>query len=342
MIAGPRAFTAFLLSCVATFLALDICSAQPAPAVTLADAKPGPAIYLFYSSALRRPVLLANARQSGRLETWALEGRRWTRIAGDGPSARDLAAAAYDSRRDRLVLHGGIDVKSGQRLSDTWEWDGKQWRQVAEGQSLGNRDHHSMAYDEARGKIVLFGGAKSESGLETDTWEWDGDAWMRFDVPGPAGRAHFPMVYDRVLKKVILFGGIIASGKKLSDTWAWDGKSWEKLSDEGPTPRYQHRMAYNSDAGVAVLFGGLASNQPPGALADTWIWDGKRWTEHKVGGPAKRNAHVMAYDASRKRVILFGGGLYEGRTGTSYDDIWEWDGAKWLNVTNAASGSIHK
>ena len=33
-----------------------------------------------------------------------------------------------------------------------------------------------MAYDAARGKVVLFGGYDGQTNL-ADTWEWDGQAW---------------------------------------------------------------------------------------------------------------------------------------------------------------------
>src|SRR5512134_80585 len=35
-----------------------------------------------------------------------------------------------------------------------------------------SRNGHAMAYDSARGRVVLFGGVRS-SGYLADTWEWD-------------------------------------------------------------------------------------------------------------------------------------------------------------------------
>ena len=35
-----------------------------------------------------------------------------------------------------------------------------------------------MAYDEARRRVVLFGG-DGEAGMLDDTWEWNGRQWIR-------------------------------------------------------------------------------------------------------------------------------------------------------------------
>ncbi len=56
------------------------------------------------------------------------DGRTWSRItAANGPSPRHSAGAAYDSKRDRVVLFGGRKGWPND-LNDTWEWDGARWR----------------------------------------------------------------------------------------------------------------------------------------------------------------------------------------------------------------------
>lgn len=295
-------------------------------------AKPGPANHMLYDAQRRQLVLLTASPQTGREEMWSWEGKQWQLIPGSGPAARELGSAVYDTRRKRIVLYGGIGITGGkERKGDTWEWDGKNWQQMTD-TSLGTRDHHALAYDEARGKTVLFGGSKAGESLATDTWEWDGVKWTQAATHGPGGRAHFAMVYDSTRKQVMLFGGIREDGKKYNDTWAWDGKTWQKLSEEGPPPRYHHRMVFDSQAGVAVLYGGLGARQPPGALDDTWIWDGQRWKEVTTPGPGKRSDHVMAYDAARGKTMLYGGNYWDGKISTRYEDIWEWDGKKWTQV----------
>jgi hypothetical protein len=61
-------------------------------------------------------------------QTWEWDGRPWTQRQDMGPTTRRLRALAYDSRRDRVVLFGGItdkptvgDQTKIVHLGDTWE-----------------------------------------------------------------------------------------------------------------------------------------------------------------------------------------------------------------------------
>jgi hypothetical protein len=55
--------------------------------------------------------------------------------------------------------------------------------------TLTARHGHAMVYDEARRRLLLYGG---QSGtfpnltVLSDTWEWDGPSWTRSSVSGPA------------------------------------------------------------------------------------------------------------------------------------------------------------
>jgi hypothetical protein len=54
-----------------------------------------------------------------------------------------------------------------------------------------------------------------------------------------------------------------------------------------------------------------------------------RWVPAYLG---RRYGHAMAYDAARKRVVLFG-----GFSNAPYGDTWEWDGATWSFKTPLSS-----
>src|SRR5262245_25538876 len=82
----------------------------------------------------------------------------------------------------------------------------------------------AMAYDSARGRIVMFGGYEG-SYLGT-TWEWDGTSWLaRAPATSPPVRANHAMAYDSARQRVVLFGGIWGTAAFLGDTWEWDGSS---------------------------------------------------------------------------------------------------------------------
>jgi len=74
-----------------------------------------------------------------------------------------------------------------------------------------------MAYDQARGVTVLFGGYYYDSSIWCD-WE-------------PCNTHQY-----------------------YSDTWEWDGSQWTERPVTGPPPRFGHAMAYDSTRQVIVLF----------------------------------------------------------------------------------------
>src|SRR5215470_13926772 len=55
------------------------------------------------------------------------------------------------------------------------------------------------------------------------------------------------------------------------------------------------------------------------------------WTQKQDLGPSEREVHRMAYDSSRRRVVLFA-----GRSGTTvvFNDTWEWDGDYWTQTSD--------
>src|SRR5690606_11603877 len=79
------------------------------------------------------------------------------------------------------------------------------WEELDDASIPPRRTEPAMAYDSARGKVVLFGGADSH--LRGDTWEWDGVSWRRVATTGPSARDGHAMAYDATRKKVVLFGG---------------------------------------------------------------------------------------------------------------------------------------
>jgi hypothetical protein len=175
-----------------------------------------------YDQASRQPL--------GETWEWSSNGT-WRQVSSSGPPARTNHFLTYDSRHGKTVLYGGNRASGpaeDRMLGDTWEWDGAQWLKVAESASIPKRDHHGMSYDQARGRVVLFGGWNGQ--YLGDTWEWDGAKWSAVNVTGPSPRGGIPsLAYDTHRKNVVLFGGWDATGP-VADVWAFDGKSWRQLA----------------------------------------------------------------------------------------------------------------
>src|SRR5436309_627295 len=68
-----------------------------------------------------------------------------------------------------------------------WSWDGAAWTLLSSnGPSA--RSAASRAYDSARDRLVLFGGAAVSTGSPnlSETWRWDRLAWTQSPVNGPS------------------------------------------------------------------------------------------------------------------------------------------------------------
>jgi hypothetical protein len=116
-------------------------------------------------------------RPGSLADTWEFDGTAWAQRQVTGPTARQDAGAAYDSKRGLVILFGGAGP--GGFKGDTWSWDGGAWKRLAttgpEPRAMGH-----LAYDQRRNRIVLFGGRKGyPNGDLNDTWEWDGTRWKR-------------------------------------------------------------------------------------------------------------------------------------------------------------------
>ncbi len=190
------------------------------------------------------------------------------------------------------------------------------WRSDAGPTAVSNA---ALAYDVARGDVVLFGGLAGFS-AKRDTWTWDGATWTLASTTGPAPRYGHTLAYDSEREVVVLFGGFVGAAP-VGDTWEWNGTTWtQRTPAMAPSPRFLHAMAYDSARGVTVLFGGRAGLDVNG---ETWEWDGDAWLLRSTIGPSPRSYHGMAYDAARGVSVLFGGNTGAGET-------WTWDGTQWL------------
>ena len=116
----------------------------------------------------------------------------------------------------------------------------------------------------------------------------------------------------------------IANGQTCGD------EVWTELSRAGPSERAAHGMVDDVGRDRIVLFGGYA----PGALGDTWEWNGTTWLLRTDEGPPARWGHGMAYDVQRSVTVLFGGWVGGCPSACILDDgeTWEWDGIAWTEM----------
>ena len=340
----------FVVGCVsaptptATLVPAPTATLPPTPPASPASAN-GPALkagqwsFLFYHDTLEQVVLVNGGPESGKpaddpLELWGWDGAQWSLISADenGPSWRNWAAAAYDTARDILVIHSGLQQR---RVSfdETWEWDGAGWTRF-ESSGPGAREGALMAYDANRANMVLFGGSTPDMEIHGDTWAWDGQSWTTVSESGPAPRFPGGMTYDPARQEVLMYSGHFAdpSGDAIDydDLWAWDGSSWRERIVEGATPDHRTHAGFLFDPVTeSVLLIGSGSDT---FLSDVWAWNGNNWEEIPAKDTPARSGLNVAYDPKRDRFILFGGVDRPG--GRALDDTWEWDRETWVCVHN--------
>jgi hypothetical protein len=182
-----------------------------------------------------------------------------------------------------------------------------------------------MAFDDARARVILFGGELPGTGLVRDTWEWDGQQWTQVEDTGPLPRRGHAMAYDPMRQRIVLFGGLTGAASATGDTWEWDGNLWTQVADTGPEPCHGAGMAFNGEA--IELFGGSRPGTTGKRFQDTWEWDGEHWTLRQDIGPAARWGVAITTDVVRSRIVLFGGSPLEpgdaAAAGQLLADTWE-------------------
>ena len=131
----------------------------------------------------------------------------WT-VRSALPAAR-VARGGSPGRGARSSVAGALLAALAAALPAQTEWQRS---------ALDGRFGHALAYDSARGRVVLFGGTASLLTL-SDTWEWNGNVWTRqTPAVSPPARIGHALAYDVARGRVVLFGGH-GPGGTLSDTW---------------------------------------------------------------------------------------------------------------------------
>ena len=330
----------------------------------------------FYSDPLQRPRSGASPDGTGIVlafaETWEWDpsAGSWTQLTPTTtPGARYDSALAWDSKRNLAVLFGGMQKDqtdaNGIPQRDTWDWNPttKNWSLRASTTTMPSpRWGHAMAYDPARGLVVLAGGKSWQTYLGLgEVWDWDpntGNWTQRLtgnESSVPAGRMYASLLTDSARSRLDLLAGITFSTSlpfggyqptASGEVWEFEPASAKFANRSAvqnwPSQRWGNAIAFCPATGKTYLFGGQSPNYD--LLNDLWEWDGSSWSQ--VPGdvrPTRRANPAMAYDPSRKSLILFGGLTYPSApySEATLDlcDTWEWSSATrtWSQLSPASS-----
>ena len=169
--------------------------------VQVEDTGPSPrrAHAMAFDSARGRVVLFGGFGGPGPAalaDTWEYNAAAggWTQVEDIGPEACFNAVLVFKTARSELF--GGASGLAGGAPPPTifdfsWEWDGTHWT-ARQDIGPGPRVGHSMAYDIAHERVVLFGGAATPLDDPQAAATALGDTWEQFETGASAGTGSAP------------------------------------------------------------------------------------------------------------------------------------------------------
>lgn len=276
-------------------------------------------------------------------DLWVFDGKAIVLVEQDfKPGPRTFASMTYRPTDSSLLLFGGSEVLFGDGpdiadlKNDTWLYKSNQWTKLNPASSPSPRAHAAMAYDEARGRLVLFGGYRIEKGKYLPlggTWEFYDNNWHLRSEEGPTARMGSSMAYDQETQRIILFGGNTGNrnyGEATGETWSWDGKSWVKLRLKQPENRFDSNMVFDRKENQLLRFGGWTGKT---RTNETWVLQNAQWQQKVLALlPPARNHSQMIYDMANEQIILFG-----GHNGSEvFGDLWVFQSDRWQKLIDTA------
>jgi len=220
------------------------------------------------------------------------------------------------------------------------------------------RQRAAVVVDEARDRIVVFGGRASDLsagviGVQSysilgDTWEWDGNRWYAQELAGPTSRVGVAACFDPLTRRVVLAGGEALAGSATgsgtlisSEVWSWSGEGWQQsLGQGGPPGTVDGALCADPERGRLLRFGGYAPNGSYETLS-VWSRDVAGWHEYPRGNAANGpplqqfgSVRPTVFDRTRRRLIVVDGS----------STVWEWVENEWTRLTppggNPCGGSL--
>lgn len=247
------------------------------------------------------------------------------------PSARGELRGVWDSERDRFVFFAGDHgvpiqcIPETNIVGDTWAFhtDCDNFEQIEAATAPPARARFAAGHDEARGRMIVYGGRWREatSGaytLRDDTWAFDlaTDTWSEIPGNGPPARNVTAGAVSG--DTFVVFGGSDSDSgldyAPMDDTWVLDltTDTWSQLATTGAIDaRLFHAMA-GGDGKVWAYSGGDENSLLGPFFKDLWELDlaTATWTElhdGSSGAPGGRIWPDLMYDAANNRLVSWAG-----------------------------------
>ncbi len=200
-----------------------------------AHVPPGRSAHVMVYDSARERVVIFGGKSGTKTEiadTWAFKNGDWSDLApASGPSRRAYSGGAYDPTRDRIVIFGGYqttdDGKALNTLTDTWEFDGTTWTQVAQNGPAAAKP--LLVWDEANSELLMLA-LDSVNATQMYAYDAANHSWTaRTPAALPPCVNEAAVTFDKKRNRVLLVGGICPSSSVAEEAYEWDGSTWTKI-----------------------------------------------------------------------------------------------------------------
>lgn len=239
-------------------------------------------------------------------DTWSFDGTDWTELTGKAkPEPRLWHRMVYDVARKQMVMFGGLQLPYPLYVptNETWIYTERGWTEITDIEAPPARYFHTMVYDRARERTILFGGLDAEQNVLTDTWEWDGAAWTQIETERTPPFLASAMVFDEERNLTLAY---VLGETKGTGEWTFDGVTWKGIGALDFSG-LSFKSAYDTSRGTVVAFGGVDIDREQ-ISPQTWErQDDGEWIKIRPkNAPGGRLYHDMVYDRAREKIILYG------------------------------------
>lgn len=129
---------------------------------------------------------------------------------------------------------------------------------------------HGMAWSDADGAVVLYGGFAAEP--FRDLWKWDGATWSQLAANGPTvTEGH---VVTEAEHGVYIVGPGLGRETR-ARVWQWRAGAFQQVAEAGPPLLVGATATFDRGRGVLIYWGGRGETGEPSTVINEF--DGTRW-----------------------------------------------------------------
>lgn len=210
------------------------------------------------------------------------------------------------------------------------------WRLATDPPNSSRLGHHAAVFDSVRDRMLVHAPVLQGSTYYSELWELHFDptpAWHHIPTLGPGNeRLDVGLVLDPLADRLLMFDGrSYPAPNEVLQLPLSGAAAWTPLATTGAPTLQRDRAVtfFDAEANRLLVFGGIVWN---GTIWQTLheLWalslDGTpTWTQliPQGVGPTPRYESQIAFDATRRRIVMFGGVGYS--QSARYDDVWALD-----------------